>query len=106
MKAPVRKLPMENRVNVTRRFHTFVCSMGDLLQLPVQYQNEELNFPMEMINWGYTHRFKVNLNGQEYFFEPDEEGGYRAIAADPKQHSSASIQLLQAIGETLKTLMQ
>jgi hypothetical protein len=80
--------------------------MNEILDLPVHYQNEELVFCMEMIKWGYTHRFKINVNGFEYFFEPDEEGVYRAISEDFLKHASQDTELLKVIGETLGELMR
>ena len=80
--------------------------MSDILELPVHYQNEELVFGMEMINRGYTHHFKIIVNGLEYFFEPDEEGTYRAISEDYIKHASGDTELLKVIGETLRELMR
>ncbi|HTE25017.1 hypothetical protein [Flavitalea sp.] len=80
--------------------------MSDILELPVHYQNEELVFGMEMINWGYTHRFKIIVNGLECFFEPDEEGVYRAVSEDYLKHASQDTELLKVIGETLGELMR
>lgn len=80
--------------------------MSDLLELPVHYKNEELMFDMEMIRWGYTHRFRIIVNGIEYFFEPDEEGSYRAVSEEYSKHSPENIELLKAIGETLRELMR
>ena len=80
--------------------------MGDILELPVCYHNEELMFDMEMINWGYTHRFRVVVHGLEYFFEPDEEGSYRALSEDYSRHTPQHMELLKAIGDTLTELMR
>jgi len=80
--------------------------MSELLELPVHFEDEELKFGMEMMNWGYTHRFKIIVNGIEYFFEPDEEGFYRAVSEDYLKHSSQNTELLRAIGETLGELMR
>ena len=80
--------------------------MTEILDLPVHYQNEELVFCMEMINRGYTHRFKIIVNGFEYYFEPDEEGVYRAVSEDSFKHASQDTELLKAIGETLGELMR
>jgi hypothetical protein len=58
-----------------------------------------------MIPWGYTHRFKISIDDTAYFFEPDEEGNYRAIIAEDGKQSNVNIALLKAVGETLAELM-
>jgi hypothetical protein len=80
--------------------------MNEILELPIHYQHEELLFRMEMIKWGYTHRFKIDVSGISYFFEPDEEGTYRAITEDYTGHGSKDAGLLKVIGETLDELMR
>ena len=80
--------------------------MNEILELPVHFQNKEMVFAMEMVQSGYTHRFKIMVNGIEYFFEPDEEGAYRAVSEDYSKHSSQDTELLKAIGETLAELMR
>ena len=80
--------------------------MNETLELPVHYKEEDLLLKMEMIKWGYTHRFKIDLNGTVYFFEPDEEGTYRALTEDRTGHQSVNDGLLRAIGKTLDELMK
>jgi hypothetical protein len=80
--------------------------MSENLELPVNWNNEQFLFPMEMVRWGYTHRFKVAVEGQAYFFEPDEEGIYRAIPEEPSGDQKHNLALLRIIGETLHELMQ
>jgi len=33
----------------------------------------------KLIVTGYTHKFGVDVNGQNIIFEPDEERNYRAV---------------------------
>jgi hypothetical protein len=80
--------------------------MPDELALPVHFNNEEISFPMEMIRWGYTHRFKIHVYGHDYFFEPDEEGIYRAIIESTDKPAYGNTELLKVIGQTLAELMQ
>lgn len=80
--------------------------MSEELHLPVHFNNEEILFPMEMIRWGYTHRFKIHVYGHDYFFEPDEEGAYRAITEQTDRPASGNKELLKVIGQTLAELMQ
>lgn len=38
-----------------------------------------MDFPARLILQGYVHQFQVNINDTTVFFEPDEEGNYRAL---------------------------
>ena len=53
--------------------------MTDSFILTVEYAGEPQDFAAELILHGYSHQFKVNVHETEVFFEPDEEGSYRAI---------------------------
>jgi len=80
--------------------------MAESLLLPVSYNGAEFQFEMQMIAWTYTHRFKVDVLGDVFYFEPDEEGEYRAIADATAGMSQDRVGLLKQIGATLSTLMQ
>lgn len=56
--------------------------------LTIAHGGQEQDFTAELILQGYTHRFKVNIDDTEVFFEPDEEGAYRAIRM-PGQEEAA-----------------
>ena len=79
--------------------------MSEKLELPVIYRDEELLLPMEMIPWGYTHRFKIEIGETAYFFEPDEEGNYRALVTEDSVHHAGNTALLKVVGDTLADLM-
>jgi hypothetical protein len=53
--------------------------MSDEFVLTVQYKGEEHHFESSLIQRGYTHQFRVHIHDKEVFFEPDEEGHYRAV---------------------------
>ena len=42
-------------------------------ELPVTYKGEERMFPASLQVTGYTDCFVVDINGQSFIFEPDEE---------------------------------
>ncbi len=79
--------------------------MPEILKLPVFYKGEEHQFDIEMINWTYTHRFKVHVEDAVYLFEPDEEGQYRAISETVVPWQQDRLNLLREIGQTLSQLM-
>jgi hypothetical protein len=57
--------------------------MDEPFELPVNYEGEEILFQARLLQFGYTHRFAVKINGQEVYFEPHEERYYRAMI-DPE----------------------
>ncbi len=80
--------------------------MFDLFDLPVEYKGKEMLFPAELLPMGFTHKIKVNVDGMDILFEPDEERNYRAVidytALD--KMSSVNKDLLQLICQTLDEL--
>ena len=80
--------------------------MDEGFELPVTYKGEELQFPAQLLQTGYTHQFKVDVYGQEVLFEPDEERVYRAIIDPEKLNKQISIELLRAITESIEFIMK
>ncbi|HUC81435.1 MAG TPA: hypothetical protein VMR70_10990 [Flavisolibacter sp.] len=80
--------------------------MFDEFELPVNYRNEELLFPAQLQQAGYTHRFRVDVYGLDVFFEPDEEGAYRAIINPESLDKQVSAELLQAIAEAIEAVVR
>lgn len=65
--------------------------MYDPFELPVSYKGEELLFPAELKQIGYTHAIVVDVYGQEVLFEPDEERNYRAVVKAEKLNKQVNI---------------
>ncbi|MES2373227.1 MAG: hypothetical protein V4557_11655 [Bacteroidota bacterium] len=80
--------------------------MFDLFDLPVEYKGKEILFPAELLPMGFTHKIKVNLDGTDILFEPDEERNYRAVIdyAALDKMNSVNKDLLQLICQTLDEL--
>ena len=79
--------------------------MSKSFDLPVWYHGQELFFPAELMQIGYTHKIKVHINETDVWFEPDEERNYRAvIQSDNTKSSNLKQDLIQAIVETLHDL--
>jgi len=80
--------------------------MHETFLLPVAYQGTEHEFKARFERWGYTHRIAVLLDEHTFIFEPDEEGGYRALI-DPEKpltKDQIKIELLQAVAQKLAKL--
>lgn len=80
--------------------------MHEPFLLPVAYQGTEHEFKARFERWGYTHRIAVLLDEDTFIFEPDEEGGYRALTdpETPLTKDQIKIELLQAVAQKLAKL--
>ena len=81
--------------------------MDEPFELPVEFKGEELQFPAQLKQFGYKHRFVVAVFGQDVFFEPDEERNYRALI-DPEQleaNKKLNVDLLQAIAVGIEAVI-
>ena len=73
--------------------------------MPVIYKGEELLLPAQLLPYGYTHRFQVEVNGQVVFFERDEEQNYRAIIDQELNGRDMDKGLLKAIAESIQNVL-
>ena len=78
--------------------------MGEPFELPVEYKGEQLILNASLLVTGYTHKFNVDVNGQNIIFEPDDEGSYRAIIPydDIPETKSVDIELLKEIAKEIE----
>ena len=82
--------------------------MDDDLEVPVTYKNQELIFNAKFIQFGYSYKFEVDVNGVLVFFEPDEERNFRAILDPAIDHGNHKIdkELIQLIAEALAAMLK
>ncbi len=89
-------------------FNQRVPAMSDEFVLTVQFKGEERQFESSLIQRGYTHQFRILIGDKEVFFEPDEEGHYRAVkmpAQEAQELEKIDKALLSAIQQEIeKTL--
>ena len=82
--------------------------MDDSFEIPVLYNDFELLFPAKLLSFGYVHKFQVEVNGQEFFFEPDDSGNYRALI-DPSNLEAVKktdVALLKAIAASIESILK
>ncbi len=81
--------------------------MTEPFVIPVVYQGTEHEFKARFERWGYTHRIAVLIGETTFTFEPDEEGGYRALTVPGESAASnmVSLELLGLIAEKLAKLI-
>jgi hypothetical protein len=82
--------------------------MDDTIEIPVRYKNKDLIFEAKFLQFGYSYKFEIDVNGTTVFFEPDEERNFRAIL-DPSiehGHNNIDVELIQSIAESLQTILK
>jgi hypothetical protein len=53
--------------------------MVDALILPLIHRGTEIRFQVRVCRHGSGQRLEAVVNGECYYFEPDEEGNYRVV---------------------------
>ena len=78
------------------------------LEVPVTYKNQELIFNAKFIQFGYSYKFEVDVNGILVSFEPDEERNFRAIIDPSIDHGNHKIdkELIQWIAAALAAMLK
>ena len=78
------------------------------LEVTVTYKNQELIYYAKFIQFGYSYKFEVDVNGVIVFFEPDEERNFRAIIDPTIDHENHKIdkELIQLIAEVLGAMLK
>ncbi|MGV3766259.1 MAG: hypothetical protein ACO1NW_09045 [Chitinophagaceae bacterium] len=82
--------------------------MFDIFDLELSHLGTNHCFAAQLQQTGYSHRFIVKINDVPFHFEPDDEGGYRAIipyGADEKKYMQTDAALLKAVAEKIKELL-
>jgi len=82
--------------------------MDEDFEIPVTYKNQELIFIAKFIQFGYSYKFEVDVNGILVFFEPDEERKLRAIIDPTSNNANRKIdkELIELIMESLTGMMK
>ena len=79
--------------------------MNEPFSIPLNYKGIDRNFEATLQVLGYTHRFRVEVDGVEVIFERDEEGSYRAIVPPETQGKLPEAGLLQGIAEAIERIL-
>ena len=82
--------------------------MDEEFELPVWFNNTELNFRARLLNYGYSYKLEVDVEGSQIFFEPDEERNWRAIIAyeELAANKKISADLLKAIAFSIDEILK
>jgi hypothetical protein len=83
--------------------------MSDHFSLSIVYKNQEKEYPVTLVQQGYTYKLIVSIDDQEICFEPDEERNFRVVAMpgqDEKKLEKIDRQLLQMLKEKIEEMLQ
>jgi len=78
--------------------------MDDSFEIPVNLNGSEHSFSARLVPSGYVHKILVDVYGEQIYFEPDEEGAYRAVTdiATLDNSNDLSVELLREIALTIQ----
>jgi hypothetical protein len=82
--------------------------MDEPFDIPVLYRGQELLFPARLLVLGYVHKFEVTVEGQQIFFELDNNGEYRALMdlASQQEAKKLDVELFKAIADSIQSILQ
>jgi hypothetical protein len=82
--------------------------MDEAFELPVFFNNAELSFPARLLDYGYSHKLEVDIDGTKLLFESDEERNWRALIAyeELNANNKISVDLLKAIASSIEEIIK
>lgn len=72
------------------------------ISLTIQHRNTDYEVLAQIEPRGYTYRVLIEVQNAPVYFEPDEEGNFRAIVESRYHQDSMDKELLQKIADLLK----
>ncbi|MBL7748123.1 MAG: hypothetical protein JNM19_11880 [Chitinophagaceae bacterium] len=80
--------------------------MNDEFHIPVSFGGKEYHFPARLLNYGYTIKLEVVIDGNTILFEPDEERNWRALVPFDEITSTQKTnpELLRAVAEAIEEI--
>lgn len=80
--------------------------MNDEFHIPVCFGGKEYNFPTRLLNYGYTIKLEVEIEGNTILFEPDEERNWRALVPFDEINTAKKTnpELLRAVAEAIEEI--
>jgi hypothetical protein len=77
-------------------------------EISMEYKGEEKIFKSSLIVTGYSHKFNVDVEGQNIMFEPDEERNYRAVLnyEDIDKNKKFDVGLLKEISKKIEEMLR
>jgi len=83
--------------------------MDDNFELSVNHNGVVRDFLCRLVRFGYSYRIAIWIAEKEVFFEPDEEGGFRAITIpgqDSREMEKIDRRLLGLLAEEIREVLK
>lgn len=77
-------------------------------ELPVLLNDKELLFPGKFLDYGYSSKIEIDVEGTKLVFEPDEERNWRAVISleDVQANKKINRDLVEAVAEAIDRVMK
>lgn len=78
----------------------------DTFLLPVSWQGKEIEFPAQILTFGYGIKLEVEIDEIKIWFERDEQANWRGVMAyeDVQAGKKVDRELIQAIAATIEKI--
>jgi len=75
-------------------------------ELPVIFDRKNLAFHGKFLDYGYSSKIEMDIEGTKVLFEPDEERNWRALISfeDLQANKKLNSELLKVIAESLDAI--
>ena len=83
--------------------------MDDNFVLSIHFKDRQRDFLCRLVRFGYSYRIAIWVESTEVFFEPDEEGGFRAVMIPgqaTREMEKIDRQLLGLLAEKIQELLK
>lgn len=77
--------------------------MNEPVPLPIEHLGVSYEFPLTLVQLGYTYQLHIEVNGQVLIFEKDDASAYRVIGNSGEQ-KLVDKRLISSIISTLEAL--
>ena len=75
--------------------------MREEIRIAITINDQEIEVPLILEKSGYIYRFLLIDDSKEIFFEPDEEGTYRAIVKENDQVNERLKLIIASVGKEI-----
>ena len=72
--------------------------MDDDFELPIVYKGAEISLPARLLQFGYSYRIEVDVEGVRLHLERDDQGDWRALmGGEANSDKAINRELVEAI---------
>ena len=74
--------------------------------LPVTFNNKTVEYSAQLLQYAYSYKLEIDIDGTKLQFEPDEERNWRALISfeDMQANKKLNPDLIKAIAQAIETI--